>query len=185
MKACDSLFTNAGAPFQSGGASSWKSSNGETAISADVDVCEAFVAKWNADPTLGSVVPGGLRSDQLVPLEKQTSPVVQPYARLTVGPSAARQNLPSTIRPGGQRNYIDFRDAKVEIFGIGKAAVGGVVSAVKAVFDETPLVVPNAAWMRTEDLGKDKVEDDPERKRGDEVRKATIIWMVWTHRQAG
>lgn len=144
-------------------------------MSADVDVSEAILAKWEENhSTLTDLVPGGLHADTL-PSPQPASPYAQ--LRIKQGPK------PNEYQSNGE--YIDYRDVRITIYGVGKEELGTIISAVRDVFDRKPLTVPNVvAHMYTQPL-PDELLPTGKFRDGQEIYKATCRWSVWTHRSQG
>jgi hypothetical protein len=140
-------------------------------MNADVETSQAFAAKWASTIALETAVPGGLHSDRL------TTPAARPYARLTC--KQARKPDNST---GGR--YIDYREVEITLWGIGKAAVGGIASIIQGVFNDKALEfsAPNVFFMRCEPILA-QIDQEETVKGGDDYRAASMRWIVWTDRK--
>jgi hypothetical protein len=138
----------------------------------DQETAQAISVAWAA-ASMTSLVPGGLHKDRLV------APTATPYARLSV-----KQGDKKNVFCSGHR-YIDYREVKIEIWGIGDIATGTIVPAVQAFLDDpnAPLVFsnPSVHFMRCEPLDVTCTEVD-EIKAGQEYRAAVFRWCVWTDR---
>lgn len=153
-------------------------------MSADTDVAAAWVSRWKSSAALDVAVPGGITSDRLTegrPLASLPERLT-PYAELQV----TKGKDPEYVSSG---DFIDYRKVTVTIFGVGKESLGGVVSAARHVFDSpAPLDFSHApavtGHMRTQPLGDTEAPDE-NRKQGEDLRKAVLEWVVWTHRSAG
>lgn len=149
-------------------------------MSADTDVSRAWLARWNDGSAeaqaVRGLIPGGVAADRLTKRE------ASPYAELTTS-----THRPPEYSSGG--TYIDYRKAVVTVWGVGREAVGEVVSALRALFDSpSPLdfgfSAAVVAHLRTQPLGEaDQV--DERQKAGDDVRRVEVPWVVWCHRRSG
>jgi hypothetical protein len=140
-----------------------------------IDVAQAIKTKWDATPAITSAVPGGLHEGPL----DAASAVVAPWATLSVkqGP---RENLYSS-----SGDWIDYEEVTITIYGIGFKATGDVVGICKTGLETGTLTVPNGIWMRTEVLpGWTNEKDADGKKSGQDHRKATLRYCVWSHRRA-
>lgn len=142
----------------------------------DQEAAQAILAAWNASATLASLIPGGLHKDRLV------APSAVPYARLSV-----KQGDKRNVFCGGNR-YIDYREVKIELYGVGDIAIGTIVPAVQTVLDDPPggltFTDKRVNFMRCEplDVTCTEVADNEQIKSGQEYRAATFRWCVWTDR---
>jgi hypothetical protein len=160
-------------------------------MSASTDVEQALLAAWKTAGLNGASAPagspgggpgtgpitGGIYTDR----NPRPRPAV-PYATLTV----RKDGRTNEWQSDGQ--YIDYRRAKVVIYGVGKTALGGIVSQVlaglwkKADGTWIPLVIPNAVgWLRTE-LVSDDIDLDGI-VAGDDVRSAPLELVIWSQRK--
>ena len=80
--------------------------------------------------------------------------------------------------------YIDFREVEITVWGVGKAAMGNVMAAVQAAFDDQPLVgFPGGVqFMRCEPLYS-QIDEEETIKQGEDYRAGVMRWLVWTDRQ--
>lgn len=149
-------------------------------MSADTDVSRAWLARWNgASPealAVQDLVKGGVAAGRL------PAPGASPYAELST-----ETHKPPQFVTGGA--HVDYRKVTVTLFGVGREAVGRVVSALRALFDSPAALdfgfsAAVVAHLRTEPLGETDAVDDRQ-KSGDDVRKVTVPWVVWTHRSRG
>lgn len=145
-------------------------------MSANNDVGQAILAAWNG-ANLDTVVAGGIKAD------KRPSPrPTEPYATLEVRKDAR----PNEYSSNG--SFIDYRRVKITLYGIGKTAIGAVVSQIRQAIEGTQgnlkkLNVANATWMRTEPIGDDL--NLSQAVQGEDVRECPLEWIVWTHRNNG
>jgi len=138
-------------------------------MSADVDVSQAMLAKW-ATSALPASVPGGIAADDLV------KPDTRPWARILCKQGPKRNEYTSG------KEYIDYRDVTIEIYGVGKAAIGAIVDLAAALFDDQPLTIPGVPVLRVEPLGH-VIDKEQKKRQGDDFRAARMRWCVWTQRR--
>ena len=156
-------------------------------MSAESDVSKAFVSRWNASAAVVDAVPGGISADRVA--TSVDKPVQRPYAEFSVkqGP---RPNDHTTNGSAAefQNEWIDYQALTIKIHGVGKDAVGDVVSTVRAMMEaKLPAwsVENTVGFMRLENLPGEANEIDPANKEGEDYRVATIPYCVWTHRKVG
>lgn len=103
----------------------------------DDDLLTAFQARWQADASLPSLVPGGLRAGVLesgkdtVPEQQQTQVC---YATIASEPGKAGV-VSAPVRAGD--HYIDFRKVTLTVYGL-KADVVRAAGAVRSAFEWQP-----------------------------------------------
>ena len=157
----------------------------------DDDVAQAFVAKWNADTTLVSLVPGGLEQGRLSSFQPNAAPTGEeklpperkrPYATFQVkqGP------VPNEEDTGG--DFIDHRQVDLEIRGLRKdvAAALGRARSTELYIRNTSWDVPNVVRFMGcleipgDDLSKD---DTGGTKDGEETWVGRLSLHVMNHRR--
>lgn len=154
-------------------------------MSAETDVARAIYEKFNATSALLTSIPGGLVSDvddELTPIPGVSTPRQEPYAILNVSEGPARLQDTSG-------HYIDKRRVEIIVYGKGKAAIGAIVSQLHNTFDNPATLDFSfssavVAHLRTEPLEGDE-RPEPDRKAGEDERRAVVRWLVWTHRTGG
>lgn len=152
----------------------WSGNGGAMGFGPDEEAAYAILLAWNAVTQLASAVPGGLLKDRLA------TPTARPYARMSVKQGPEKNKYSSGYR------YIDYREVKIDIYGIGDVAIGQIVPAVQKVLDDplTPLQFfnPLCSFMRCEPLDVTFAQEG-EIKSGEDYRAARMRWCVWTDRR--
>jgi hypothetical protein len=142
----------------------------------DNETQAAVFSKWNEAPTITEVVVGGLHESP-VNVDGNERPQ-EPYATLEVKPDG-RSNQVSA--GGGE---IDFRRARITIYGAVQATVATAMKLVNAAFDEKPLTIENAEWMRTEAIPESHGRlEKADKANAQSLWKGTLEYRVWSSRQ--
>jgi hypothetical protein len=143
-------------------------------MSADNDVMVAVKDRWDADASLPTLVPGGLRSGRLV-----ASTATTPRAQLEVqqGPTPNQYFAPATVGKG----YIDYRMVTLTVRGL-KAAVETALDRVQVVFDWKTLTVSNATFLACRPIDSPRLQIEGETKSGDDVWAGVAMYEVMTQR---
>ena len=143
-------------------------------MSADTDVLAAITTRFLATKALTVAIPGGLWTDR-VPADRKL-----PYA---VARSERAQEPEYFSYQGSTDSYIDFRRVTMDIYGIGKAKVGGLIELFRATFDRqlfpTPARTRLMACLANGDI---KTEADTTEKDGQDVFIGTLELLVTTER---
>lgn len=137
-------------------------------MSVEVDLAEAFRNRWLATPALVAAVPGGIFTDQAQ--DDAARPL--PYAILAVALERPQRMLTMGLVA------LDLRRVSVDLYGVGKAALGDVVSLIHATFDWPVRLsaLPAHAWTRN--CAEDREGPTPVRRHGAPVRQARVLWVV-------
>lgn len=102
----------------------------------------------------------------------------EPYAVFDVLPDG-RTNQYSA--GGGE---IDFRRLKFMIYGTDQDYVAEIMKVVNTTFDEQPLVIANAEWMRTEAIPENHGRlEKADKANADSFWKGILEFRIWSSRQ--
>lgn len=131
---------------------------------------EAWLKKHAASATKDLV--GEIKQPPLVrpPLGQAR---VFPYGEITVKPATARRREEST------GSILDFQDVRLVLYHTDQAALGQIVAGFTAVFSNQPLTELEG-HMRTEPFTP-TIEATKEKVDGNDVHRATMLWIVWRH----
>ena len=117
---------------------------------------------------------------------KDQNPIARPYATFMVKQDPGRKN---DYTSGA--DYIDYRRVSLQVFGVGKEAIGDVVSLVHNTFRSTraniaALAIPNTvAHVRTELVTEEIMTDETGPVQSEDIQRATFEFTVWSHRNEG
>lgn len=141
---------------------------------ADIDVQTAVVQRWNSIAGLTGVFTGGFTASERWPAQTNF-----PRAKATTKQGPKPNDY---FAPGGKTQpYIDYRHLVFTLQGPGKAAVGALVGLVREGFDDQPLSITNATFLRIEYL-TDYVSEEPETKLGNDIYRGCVEYCVWSQR---
>lgn len=136
-------------------------------MSVETDLVKAIRSLWNATPALVAAVPGGLTTD----LADDVPGRPVPYAIL--GVTVETRQRPLTMRGVA----LDLRRVTVDLYGLGKEALGQIVSQIHATFD-WPVRLAGLPHAWTRNGVEDRESPTGVKRRGDNVRLARLIWVV-------
>jgi hypothetical protein len=133
---------------------------------------KALVDAWAAIAGISTLVPGGLHEGPL------TQPPALPYASYTIkqGPR------PPEFSTNG--DWINYSEIGITVWGVGATAVATVMGGIASGLASSTFNPANADVMRFERLAGDTNEAEDIERKGDQIRKCTLHYCLWTHRRA-
>jgi hypothetical protein len=141
-----------------------------TTPAIDDDTRQAVLTLWLATPSLMSLLPSQPFTGR--------APSPQPQFYCYIGSQLAKREAINN-----KRAWFDWRKVWFTVYGL-EEQVRAVVVGIKAVFNTTTVLSypSGAVFFRWWPQDSDKIEQDPERKAGEDVWKGTVEALLQSTR---